>query len=119
MDRPLELIFHNMKPSTELKKLIHERTERLEQLHQHIVGCRVTVDHQNRTHSSGNIPEVNIEIQVPGQSLTVDHKHIHGGDALTAIHDAFDAMAVQIKKYKARKTGDVKQHKVPEDTTTE
>ena len=118
MDRPLELVFQNTKPSEALKKIIHERMERLEKLHQHIIGCRVTVDLPSHARRSGDIPEVHIEIQVPGQSLTVSHKHNHGGDALTAVHNAFDAMAIQIKEYKSRKTGRVKQHELPEGTTT-
>ena len=119
MDCPLELVFHNMKPSAALKKLIQERTERLEDLHQHIIGCRVSVDQPNHAHRSGNIPEVHIEIQMPGQNLTVSHKHSNGGDALTAVHNAFDAMAIQIKEYKARKLGRVKQHELQEDTASE
>ena len=119
MDRSLELAFHNMKPSAALKTLIQERLERLEDLHQHIIGCRVSVDQPNHAHRSGNIPEVYIEIQMPGQNLTVSHKHSNGGDALTAVHNAFDAMAVQIKEYKARKLGRVKQHELHEDAITE
>ena len=119
MDHPLELLFHNMKPSAELKKLIRERTEWLEKLDQHIIRCRVTVDLPKRAHRTGNFPEVHIEAQVPGQSLTVSHKHDHSGDVLTAVHNAFDAIAIQVKKYKARKAGRVKQHELPEGTATE
>jgi len=32
------------------------------------------------------------------------------------VHNAFDAMAIQIKEYKARKLGRVKQYEIPEDT---
>ena len=116
MDHPLELLFHNLEPSAELNTLILERTERLEKLDQHIIRCRVTVDLPKRAHRTGNFPEVHIEVQVPGQSLTVSHKHDHSGDVLTAVNNAFDAIAVQIKKYKARKSGRVKQHESSEDT---
>jgi len=118
MDRPLELVFHNTKPSTALKRLVHERVERLEKLHQHIIGCCVTVGLPNHARRSGNIPEVHLELRVPGQSLTVSHKHGNSGDALTAIHNAFDAMTIQIKEYKARKTGRAKQHELHEDAIT-
>jgi len=118
MDRPLELLFHNMKPSAEFKKLIHERTERLERLDQLIIGCRMTVDLPKHAHRSGSIPEIHIEVQVPGQSLTVSHKHHHSGDVLTAVHNAFDAIAIQVKKYKARKIDPVRQHGFPEGTAS-
>jgi len=110
MDRPLDLIFRNMKPSIELQTLVYERAERLEQFYQHIVGCRVTIELQNHTHRTGNIPDVHIDIQVPGQDLVINHQHNHEGDALTAIHKAFDAAALKLKEYKERKTGRVKQH---------
>jgi ribosome-associated translation inhibitor RaiA len=110
MDRPLELHFHNMKPSADLDTLIRERMARLELLDSHILGCRVNVDLQNHTHRSGNIPEVHIEIQMPGQNLVINHKHNRGGDALTAVHDAFNAATAQLREYKARKAGQVKRH---------
>jgi ribosomal subunit interface protein len=109
MDRPLELVFRNMKPSQELKALVHERAERLEHFYQHIVGCRVTIELENHTHRSGNIPSVRIDVQVPGCDLVVN-QHSRGGDALTSVHNAFDAAANQLKEYKARKTGHVKAH---------
>jgi ribosomal subunit interface protein len=114
MDRPLELFFRNVKPSAELKALVGERVERLEHLYQHIIGCRVTIELQNNTHSSGNIPDVHIDIQVPGQTLVVNHRH-QSADALTSVHKAFDAAALQLKSYKARKQGEVKTHAGPAD----
>ena len=102
MDRPLELVFRNMKPSPELKDLVHERASRLEHLYQHIIGCRVTIELEN--HRSGAIPDVRIDVQVPGRDLVVN-QHSRGGDALTSVHNAFDAAAQQIKEYKARKNG--------------
>jgi ribosomal subunit interface protein len=107
MDRPLELVFRNMKASKELKALVEERAERLEQIYQHIIGCRVTIELDNRR--SGTIPDVHIDIQVPGRDLVVN-QHSRGGDALTSVHNAFDAAAQQIREYKAKKIGHVKLH---------
>jgi ribosomal subunit interface protein len=112
MDRPLEFVFRNVKSTPELEDLVHERLKRLEHLYRHIIGCRVTIELQNQTHRSGNIPDVHIDIQVPGQNLVVNHRR-PGGDALTAVHNAFDAAALQLKAYKARKIGNVKQHDMP------
>ena len=107
MDSQAEIFFRNMKPSKELTQLVKERVERLEHLYQHIVSCKVTIGLQNHTHRTGNIPEVHIDIQVPGQTLVVNHAH-NEVDALTAVHKAFDAMGLQLKEYKARKMGHVK-----------
>ena len=115
MDRPLEVSFHNMKSSSELEALVRERVDRLEQIYSHIIGCRVTVELQNHTHRTGNIPDLVIDLQVPGESLIVNHQHSLGGDALTSVHKAFDAVAHQLKEYKARKAGHVKLHEPPND----
>ena len=78
MDRPLELVFRNMKPSAELKDLVHKRAERLEHLYQHIIGCRVTIELEN--HTSGAIPDVHIDVQCGTRDLVVN-QHSRGGDA--------------------------------------
>jgi ribosome-associated translation inhibitor RaiA len=104
MDRPLEVAFRNMKPSVELETDVRARVARLELLDKHIIGCRVTVELENHTHKTGYIPQMHIEIEVPGKSITVNHKHEHGGDALTAVREAFDAATRQLQEYTARKT---------------
>lgn len=110
MDRPLEVVFRNMKPSAELEADVRVRAARLELLDKHIIGCRVTVELENHTHKTGYIPQVHIEIEVPGKNITVNHKHEHGGDALTSIREAFDAAARQLQEYTARKTLHLKHH---------
>ena len=110
MDRPLEVSFRNMKPSQELKALVQERAERLEHLYDHIIGCRVTIELEAAR--SGTIPDVKIDIHVPGRELVVN-QHSRGGDALTSVHNAFDAAALQLKEYKARQFGHVKVHEAP------
>ena len=44
MDIPLELSFHNMEPSDALKAAVREHVNKLEQFHDHIIGCRVVVE---------------------------------------------------------------------------
>ncbi len=40
MDIPLELTFHNVEPSDALKAAVRGHVNRLEQFHDHIIGCR-------------------------------------------------------------------------------
>ncbi len=107
MDDPLELSFHNMKPSAELEALVQEQVGKLELLHP-IVRCRVTVGLPGHAHQSGNIPEIHLEIHLPGRDITVNHKHGQGGGVPSAIRDAFNAAKEQIKEYKARRAQPVK-----------
>jgi ribosome-associated translation inhibitor RaiA len=119
MVRPLEVIFRNMKPSAELEADVRARVARLELLDKHIIGCRVTVEFENHTHKTGYIPQVHIEIEVPGKNITVNHKHEHGGDALTSVREAFDAAAKQLQEYVARKTLHLKHHERAASPVTE
>jgi ribosomal subunit interface protein len=109
MDSSAELFFRNMNPSKELTQLVKEQVEKLEHLYQHIIGCRVTIGLANHTHRTGNIPDVLIDIQVPGDTIVVNHNSTEA-DASAAIHKAFAAAAQQLKSYKQRKMGHVKSH---------
>lgn len=110
MDRPLEVVFRNMTPSAELEADVRARTTRLEVLDKHIIGCRVTIELENHTHKTGSTAQVHIEIEVPDKNITVNHKHEHGGDALTSIREAFAAATRQLQEYKARETLHLKNH---------
>src|ERR1700690_1603172 len=104
MDRPLEVFFRNMKPSPELEADIRARAALLDQMDRHIIGGRVTVELENHTHKTGHIPQVHIQIEVPGKAITVNHQHDHGGEVATAVREAFDAATKQLQEYTARKT---------------
>jgi ribosome-associated translation inhibitor RaiA len=119
MDRPLEVVFRNMKPSAELEADVRARAARLERMEKYIIGCRVTVELENHTHKTGYIPQVHIEIEVSGKSITVNHKHKHGGDALAAVREAFGAAAKQLQEYTARKTQHLNHHQPGSSPSTE
>ena len=81
MDRPLELVFRNMKSSKELKALVEERAERLEQIYQHIIGCRVTIEMPHKSHRVGsNAPDVHIVLRVPGREIVVSRELSRGAN---------------------------------------
>lgn len=109
METPAELLFRNMQPSKALAQLVKEREDKLEHLYQHIISCRVTIGQQNKTYRTGNVLQVHIDIQVPGHTIMVNHNPGEGDD-MAVLHKAFDAAAQQLKEYKARKMGHVKQH---------
>jgi ribosome-associated translation inhibitor RaiA len=109
MDSSAELFFRNMKPSQELTSLVKEQMEKLEHLYQHIIGARVIIGLANHTHRTGNVPDVHIDVQVPGHTIVVNHTSTEA-DAAAAVHKAFAAAAQQLKSYKQRKMGHVKSH---------
>jgi ribosome-associated translation inhibitor RaiA len=76
---------------------------RLERRYDHIIGCYVTVELRNRARGIGYVPNVLIDVQVPGETLLVRNQNGRSGDVLAAVHHAFDSATRQIEEYKARR----------------
>src|SRR5258708_1959682 len=118
MERPLEIVFHNMPPSAPVERLIRQKVQKLEKFYPRIVGCRVSVEAPHRQHKTGNVPEVHIEIRVPGQTLVVRHEH-HAedrhaaADARASVRNAFDAATIKLQDYKGKQAREVKPHPSP------
>jgi cold shock CspA family protein len=118
MERPLEIVFHNMKPSPAIEGLIREKVAKLEKFYPRIVGCRVSVEAPHKQHKTGNVPEVHVEIQVPGQTLVVsrerraEEKHA-SPNARSSVRDAFDAATLKLQDYKRKQAREVKAHPSP------
>jgi ribosomal subunit interface protein len=115
MDIPLELSFHNMESSDALKTAVREHVNKLEQFHDHIIGCRVVLELPHRSQkASGNPPDVHIVIRVPGKEIVVSRELAHGGhkkaatDAYAVLDSAFLVAQKQLKDHRRISHGDVK-----------
>ncbi len=115
MDIPLELSFHNLEPSDALKTAVQDHVGRLEQFHDHIIGCRVVIEMPHRSQkASGNPPDVHIVVRVPGKEIVVSKELAHAGhkkaatDAYAVLDNAFAVAASQLKDYRRISHGDVK-----------
>ena len=100
MDIPLELSFHNMDSSDTLKAAVHEHVAKLEQIHDHIIGCRVVIEMPHKSQRVGsNPPDVHIVLRVPGREIVVSRELARGGhkksatDAYAVLDDAFRGRA--------------------------
>ena len=92
-DIPLELSFHNMASSDALKAAVREHVNKLEQFHDHIIGCRVVLELPHRSQkASGNPPDVHIVVRVPGKEIVVSKELAHNGHKQAAT----DAYAVLV-----------------------
>lgn len=119
MEIPLELAFDGVESTGSLEAEIHERVAKLDALFDRLITCRVRVFTPHRQHRTGNVPEVHIELSVPGHNLMVSHAPHHPEDhaakawtPLTAIHDAFDIAERRLKDHKEQISGEVKTHDV-------
>jgi ribosome-associated translation inhibitor RaiA len=115
MDIPLEISFHNIDSSDALKAAVQDHVGKLEQLHDHIIGCRVVIELPHKSQkASGNPPDVHIVLRVPGKEIVVSKELAHGGhkkaatDAYAVLDNAFAVAAGQLKDYRRISHGDVK-----------
>lgn len=115
MDTPLELSFHNMDSSDALRAAVQLHVTRLQQFHDHIIGCRVVIEMPHKRHRTGqNIPDIHVVVRVPGKELVVSREPARAGDKKVAadaygmLDDAFRAAQQQLKDYRRIIQGDVK-----------
>ena len=115
MDIPLELSFHNLESSDALKAAVRAHVDKLEQFHDHIIGCRVVIEMPHRSQkASGNPPDVHIVLRVPGKEIVVSKELAHNGhkkaatDAYAVLDNAFAVAQHQLKAYRRVLHGDVK-----------
>lgn len=111
MQTPLEIAFKHVESSEEITALIEEKAAHLETFFDGITSCHVYVRAPHRSQRKGNLYQVTIEVRVPGTELVVRHdqddvaRHEH---LRVAIRDAFAAMAIELKRWKAQLKGEVK-----------
>lgn len=116
MQLPLQVTFRGIPPSEAIEQDVRKRAAKLERFHNHIQGCRVTVEPAHQHHHQGNLFHVRVDITVPGGELVAsrekDAHHAHE-DAHVAVRDAFAAVERQLQKFADERRGDVKTHAVP------
>ncbi len=115
MDIPLELTFHNVEPSDALKAAVRGHVNRLEQFHDHIIGCRVVIEMPHKSQKAlGNQPDVHIVVRVPGKEIVVSRELNHKGhkkadtDCYAVLDETFLVAQKQLKDYRRVSHGDVK-----------
>ena len=85
-------------------------------MYNHLIGCRVSVEHLHRRHQTGNVYEVHIELRVPGEDVVVSHEPHHARerysdpDVNVALRDAFKTAERRLTEFKRKQRGDVKVH---------
>lgn len=108
MERPLDIAFHNVQPSSSVEAVIREHVDKLTARHPNIIGCRVSVEALHKQHRTGNIPDVHITVSLPGKDLAVSHAPHHAKDrrvhtdVYAAVKDAFGAAEKQLQSHKPK-----------------
>jgi ribosomal subunit interface protein len=115
MRLPLQVVFHNLDPSSAVESRIREKAAKLDLYYDQIMSCRVVVEAPHKHHKKGRLYRIQIAVTVPDEELVVsrdpgqDHAH---EDVYVAIRDAFDTMRRRLEDYARRRRGKVKHHAV-------
>jgi len=99
---PVEVTYRNVNKSRNIETLIEEKVEKLNDFHDGIVSCRISIEQEQESKKTGNPHHVRITLRVPpGQELVVNQKSSGDdpGEPLRAvINEAFKTMIRQLKK---------------------
>jgi cold shock CspA family protein/ribosome-associated translation inhibitor RaiA len=114
MQIPLEISFREVPKTEAIENLIREKAKKLEQVCDHITGCRVAVEKPHNYVRTGNQYRVRLDISVPpGHKIAISKEpgknDMH--DSLPrVIRDAFNAARKQLQKISAIQRREIKTH---------
>lgn len=113
MQVPAEISFNGVAHSDYNEDYIRQRIQRLEQMADNIIACRVVVERPNQPRHTGNPFRVRIELTLPKRKELVVNKQRNVEPHVqlsTVIRSAFDTLERQLKSASQRRRGEVKTH---------
>ena len=109
---PIEITYRNVAKRDEIEQLIHDKADKLNDFHDGIVSCRVSIEQDQESKRSIKQFHVRISLRVPpGKELVVHQKSDGEGSGeflRTVITEAFKIMNRQLKKQKQKQRAHVK-----------
>ena len=105
---PITVTFRDILETDAIRNRIVNKANKLAQYFDRIEYCKVTVELPQKHQHQGKLFSVKIECGVPNKTLAVTHKQDE--DLYVSLRDAFQAMARQLKEYRAVLRNDVKYH---------
>ncbi|HKJ10602.1 MAG: HPF/RaiA family ribosome-associated protein [Gammaproteobacteria bacterium] len=116
MQLPLQITFRDIPPSDAVEARVRQMAEKLDRMHERIMGCRVIIEAPHQHHHKGKHYHVRVEVTVPDGEVVASreaHDRRSHEDAYVAIRDAFNAAQRQLQDYARRRRGAVKYHETP------
>ncbi len=108
MQVPVQITIRDMPRSEALEAHIRDSAAKLEEFHDRITSCRVTVEQTAQHRHQGRPFRVSIDLRVPGKEIVANRDHHE--DVYVALRDAFDAAKRQLEETVRLQRGDVKVH---------
>lgn len=114
MQSPLQITFRNMKTSEAIEADIQGRVDKLEEINNQIISCKVVLEAPPKKQQQGGLFKVNIDLTCPEGKVVVNKepsgKNRAHEDCYVALRDAFKAAARQLERHAERRRGEVKSH---------
>lgn len=104
MSVPLQITYHGMKHSKAADEIIAEKVARMEAIEERMTSCRVVVTAPHKSQQKGNLFQVRIEVDVPGDRLVVsrDSEDPAHEDLAAAVRDAFETAHRMVRQHVER-----------------
>lgn len=119
MQVPLEITYNHVSRSEWIDDYIKSRVDKLENLSDNIVACRVVVEQTQSPHRTGNPYRAHVEVSLPSKRELVADKTETVTDPQVQlrpiIRHAFEAMEKQLKKENGKRGGRKVKHYNSED----
>ena len=113
MNAPLQIAFHNVEGSEDVKGLIEEKVTWLGRVYDRITACRVVVEGPSPCRRPSCPYRVRIDLAVPGGSVVVSRALSSRAVARGlggVVRDAFDVARRRLEAYVSRMRHEVKIH---------
>lgn len=114
MQIPLDIMYRDVEKTSALEGLIRSKVEKLEEVCDHIMGCRVAVEKTHERPEHGSPYRVRVDVTVPPGHEVAATKN--PGDTVqyvpleTVIRDAFDATRRQLVELVDKQQSHTKSH---------
>ncbi|MXN64348.1 HPF/RaiA family ribosome-associated protein [Stappia sp. GBMRC 2046] len=103
-----QITYKGLDSSPTVENAIRKRIDRLDQIHNRITSCRVTIELPHRHGRKGKIFHVHVDITVPGAEIVAgrEHENNHAHeDVLVAVRDSFNAAQRQLEDVVRKMSG--------------
>ncbi|MFO7655106.1 MAG: HPF/RaiA family ribosome-associated protein [Candidatus Krumholzibacteriia bacterium] len=118
MQVPLELSFRGIENTGDVETLVRDKVEKLEEITDRLISCRVAVERTQESQRSGNPYGIRIEIRVPGSSEIIVRESVDADDSreplATLVRAGFNTARRQLREAIARQRGQEKLHLTPD-----
>lgn len=105
MQVPPEIAFRHLEATDDLREVIREGIDRLDEAHPNLISCRIMVADDTPAQQSGSNFRARLDLSVPGSELVVEEDNGAAGSdrsAARTLKDAFSVARRRLQKEKSR-----------------